>query len=83
MLGMAALRQKETPKLLSKNERQVFVTFESTKGVSYHCSLWKHLKWKLGDKSTLEGGREPKPTKNQPPTKREGNIEEYGVSLYF
>lgn len=23
MLGMAALRQKETPKLLSKNERQV------------------------------------------------------------
>lgn len=48
MLEMSPFRQN--PKLLLKNEDQLYVTCENTKGVSHHCSTWKHLKWKLGVK---------------------------------
>lgn len=48
MLEMSPFRQN--PKLLLKNEDQLCVTHENTKGVSQHCSMWKYLKWKLGEK---------------------------------
>lgn len=40
---------KQNPKLLLKNEDQLCVTCKNSKGVSHHCSMWKHLKWKLGE----------------------------------
>lgn len=40
---------KQNPKYLLKNEDHLCVTCENSKGVFYHCSMWKHLKWKLGE----------------------------------